>query len=434
MTQEEALNAMKMGYNVFLTGPPGSGKTFLLNKYIDYLKENNKSVAVTASTGIAATHMNGTTLHSWSGLGIKENLTKNDIKKLMKKPYLRKHYKNTKILIIDEISMLTAAQFDAVDRACQQFKVSFMPFGGMQVVCSGDFFQLPPINKNGMAKFVVEARAWKNMDMKICYLEEQHRHKDKNLFALLNHIRNNNIEESKKILMGRPQQEDLLEIPTKLYTHNIDVDAVNSIELEKIVGEEFVYHMTATGKHEVVSALKRSCLAPERLVLKKGARVMFLKNNFEVGYVNGTQGKVVDFDIEGLPIIETIYGQKITPKLAGWTVDEEGKIIARVNQLPLRLAWAITVHKSQGMNLDAAEIDLSKCFVEGMGYVALSRLRSLAGLKLIAINDMAFYVNEKVFNADKQLREASKGMVKELKKISLIEAIKRHKQFLMSMA
>jgi len=430
MTQEEALNAMKMGYNIFLTGPPGSGKTFLLNKYIDYLKENNKSVAVTASTGIAATHMNGTTLHSWSGLGIKENLTKNDIKKLMKKPYLRKHYRNTKILIIDEISMLTAAQFDAVDRSCQQFKASFETFGGMQVVCSGDLFQLPPINKSGVEKFVVESQAWKNMDIKICYLEEQHRHRDKDLFALLNHIRNNNVEESKKILMGRPPQEDFLEIPTKLYTHNIDVDAINSIELEKIPGKEFVYHMTATGKHEVVSALKKSCLAPERLVLKKGARVMFLKNNFEIGYVNGTQGSVVDFNVEGLPIVKTICGQKITAKLAGWTVDEDGKIIARINQLPLRLAWAITVHKSQGMNLDAAEIDLSKCFVEGMGYVALSRLRSLAGLKLVAINDMAFYISEKAFNADEHLREASERMAKELKKISPSEAKKKHKRFL----
>ncbi len=152
MTQEESLNAMKMGYNVFLTGPPGSGKTFLLNKYIEYLRENNQPVAVTASTGIAATHMNGTTLHSWSGLGIKENLTKTDIKRLIKKPYLRKHYKHTKVLIIDEISMLTATQFDAVDRASQQFKASFQAFGGMQVICSGDLFQLPPLRRGKSIK------------------------------------------------------------------------------------------------------------------------------------------------------------------------------------------------------------------------------------------------------------------------------------------
>jgi ATP-dependent exoDNAse (exonuclease V) alpha subunit len=434
MTQEEALNIMKMGYNVFLTGPPGSGKTFLLNKYIDYLKGNNKAVAVTASTGVAATHMNGITLHSWSGLGIKESLTKNDIKKLMKKSYLKKHYKNTKILIIDEMSMLTAAQFDAVDLACRQFKASFQAFGGMQVVCSGDLFQLPPINRNGMARPINESQAWKSMDMKTCYLEEQHRHKDKNLFALLNHIRSNNIEESKKILMARPQEEELSGIPTKLYTHNIDVDEVNSVELEKIAGEEFVYHMSSTGKHEVVKALKKSCLAPERLVLKKGARVMFLKNNFEDGYVNGTQGSVVGFDFEGLPVVETIRGQKITARSAVWTIDEEGKIVARVNQLPLRLAWAITVHKSQGMNLDEAEIDLSKCFVEGMGYVALSRLRSLAGLKLVAINDMAFYINKKAFEIDEKLRKESKAMAKNLKKISAAEKEKRQKHFLTSMA
>ncbi len=381
MTQDEALDAMKMGYNIFLTGSPGSGKTFLLNKYIDYLKENNKSVAVTASTGIAATHMNGTTLHSWSGLGIKETLTKSDIKKLLKKPYLKKHYKNTKVLIIDEVLMLTASQFDAVDAICRQFKTSFKSFGGMQVICSGDFFQLPPINKSGLAKFVVESHAWKNMDMKICYLEEQHRHKDENFIALLNHIRNNDVEKSKEILMANEQPEDLLEISTKLYTHNIDVDAVNNVELEKMPGVEFVFNMTESGKHEVVKSLKKSCLAPERLLLKRGARVMFLKNNFDAGYVNGTQGSVVDFDVEGLPIVETISGQKFTAKLASWTVEEDDKIVARVNQLPLRLAWAITVHKSQGMNLDAAEIDLSKCFVEGMGYVALSRLRSLASFK-----------------------------------------------------
>lgn len=430
MTQEEALNIMKMGCNVFLTGPPGSGKTFLLNKYIEYLKKNDKAVAVTASTGVAATHMNGTTLHSWSGLGIKDNLSKKDIFRLMKKPYLKKHYKNTKVLIIDEVSMLTADQFDAVDNTARQFRNKSEAFGGMQVVCSGDFFQLPPINKNNNVKFVVESEAWKNMDMKICYLEEQHRHKDKNLFALLNHIRNNNVEESKKILMEKPHKEELLGTFTRLYTHNIDVDEVNSIELSKIEGEEFVYHMTSSGKHEVVKSLKKSCLAPERLVLKKGARVMFLKNNFEVGYVNGTQGNVVSFDSEGLPIVKTISGKNITAKLAGWTVDEEGKILARVNQLPLRLAWAITVHKSQGMNLDTAEIDLSKCFVEGMGYVALSRLRSLDGLKLVAINDMAFCINKEAFTIDEQLRNDSKGMEQNLKRVSFIEKEKMHKQFL----
>lgn len=430
MTQKEALEVMKMGYNVFLTGPPGSGKTFLLNKYINYLKENRLAVAVTASTGIAATHMNGVTVHSWSGLGIKERLTDKDIRGLMKKPYLRKHFKKTNILIIDEISMLNAAQFDAVDRTCQYFKKSFAPFGGMQVVCSGDFFQLPPINRDGKARFVVEGQAWMGMNMKICYLEEQHRHKDKYLFTLLNHIRNSDVEESKKMLSDREQFNNSLVVPTKLYTHNIDVDSVNSVELQKIEGEEFIFQMTSSGKHKVVTTLKKSCLAPEKLVLKEGAKVMFIKNNFEIGYVNGTQGKVIGFDYEGLPIVETICGRKIVAKFSSWTVDEEGKIIAKINQIPLRLAWAITVHKSQGMNLDNAEIDLSKCFVEGMGYVALSRLSSLAGLKLVAINDMAFCINEKALIIDKKLRAFSEEAAEELRNISANERINKQKQFL----
>ena len=242
MNQEEALSVLKMGYNVFLTGPPGSGKTFLLNKYIDYLKQHNKAVAVTASTGIAATHMGGITLHSWSGLGIRERVTDKDVRALMSRGYLRKRLRSTKVLIIDEISMLKPNQFDAVDKICQYFKTSFIPFGGMQIVCSGDFFQLPPVNKDGEEGFIVESSAWKSIKMKTCYLEEQFRHKDKRLSDLLNHIRDNRAEESKKILLNKEYSENQFLfniVPTKLYTHNADVDAINSIELSKIKGKEF---------------------------------------------------------------------------------------------------------------------------------------------------------------------------------------------------
>ncbi|MSU54360.1 MAG: helicase, partial [Candidatus Staskawiczbacteria bacterium] len=145
MKQNEALDILKMGQNVFLTGSPGSGKTFLLNQYIEYLKQHQKNVAVTASTGIAATHMNGITIHSWSGLGIKETITDPEIRRLMTRKYLLKRIRAARVLIIDEVSMLKATQFDALDKICQYFKTSFLPFGGMQVVLSGDFFQLPPI-------------------------------------------------------------------------------------------------------------------------------------------------------------------------------------------------------------------------------------------------------------------------------------------------
>ncbi len=432
MKQSEALDILKMGQNVFLTGFPGSGKTFLLNQYIDYLKEHQKAVAITASTGIAATHMNGITIHSWSGLGIKETISDKEIRGLMTRKYLLKRIRGAKVLIIDEVSMLKASQFDAIDKICQYFKASFLPFGGMQVVLSGDFFQLPPIERDGREiSFINESHAWNNLDVKICYLDEQHRQKDKNLSLLLDHIRDNNIEVSKEILASQDFfDHDQAGVVTKLYTHNVDVDKINDLELGKINEKEIAYEMTSIGQAEIVATLKKSCLSPERLVLKKGAQVMFIKNNFESGYVNGTQGTVIDFDIMQMPIIETFSGKIINAKRASWTIDnEEGNVVAEINQLPLRLAWAITVHKSQGMNLDAAEIDLSRCFTEGMGYVALSRLSTLAGLKLVGINDMAFYVNEKALLMDKEFKQLSQEASGSLGQMALAKIKKAQERF-----
>lgn len=440
MTQEEALKILKMGYNVFLTGAPGAGKTFLLNQYINFLKSHGKKVAVTASTGIAATHMNGVTLHSWSGLGIKETITDSEIRSLIKKPYLRKNIKKADVLIIDEISMLKPGQFEAVDRICQYMRLSFAPFGGLQVVCSGDFFQLPPITKyDEEVKFVVDSGTWKAMDMKVCYLHEQFRQKDTSLSDLLATMRDNRPQESRDLLARYATNNKVPgKVATKLYTHNVDVDAINEAELAKINTPEFIFYMAANGHKDVVQALKRSCLAPERLVLKTGAHVMFIKNNFEAGYVNGTQGIVTGFFDDQTPQVTTLAGHVVPVKMANWTIEEpfdpaqgkDPKILAEIKQLPLRLAWAITVHKSQGMNLDAAEIDLSKCFVEGMGYVALSRLSSLGGLKLLGVNDTAFMVHEKAVEVDEKFREDSAAAQIFLQNVSSQDRERRERQFL----
>lgn len=434
MTQKEALDILKLGHNVFLTGQAGSGKTFLLNKYISYLKKNDVNVGVTASTGIAATHMDGVTIHSWSGLGIKEKLTDSDIKKLFKRLYLRKRLLFTNVLIIDEISMLHAFQFDLLSRICQAFKENLRPFGGMQVICSGDFFQLPPVQKNRRdeVKFVTESEIWRSMNMKVCYLQEQHRHVDLRLSKILSNIRNNNVSnESLKLLASRENKEVLSAIkPTKFYTHNMDVDAINSFQLDKIKGKKFTHNMYSRGEPNLVKLLKKSCLAPEELVLKKGAKVMFLKNNFDKGYINGTLGKVVGFDDDEYPIVKTFSGKKIIAIPASWTIEEDDVVKAELSQIPLRLAWAITVNKSQGMTLDAVEIDLSKAFEIGMGYVALSRVKSLDGIKLMGFNETALEVNPKAIDLEKDFLQQSKETQQYMKTLGILRKKTMQKDFI----
>ncbi|MCK4800224.1 hypothetical protein KAS31_04570, partial [Candidatus Parcubacteria bacterium] len=175
--------------------------------------------------------------------------------------------------------------------------------------------------------------------------------------------------------------------------------------------EEVTFYMDSNGLDMVVASLKKNCLVPEELRLKIGAVVMFVKNNFRKGYVNGTLGEIIGFDIDNLPIVRTRSGKEIVATLASWEVEQKGKVVANIEQIPLRLAWAITVHKSQGMSLDAAEIDLSRSFECGMGYVALSRVRRLDSIKLIGINQMALRVDEQVVEKDKEFKKLSEKLV-----------------------
>ncbi|MFH1565064.1 MAG: helix-turn-helix domain-containing protein [bacterium] len=422
MTQEEVFDILKLGRNVYLTGSAGSGKTFLLNKYIDYLKKNNVEVGITASTGIAATHMNGRTIHSWSGLGVKDNLTDADFKKLFKNNLLMRRICRTEVLIIDEISMLHAFQLDLVNRICQMFRQSVAPFGGLQIVLCGDFFQLPPVGRwDDDVNFVYKSEVWQNMKLCVCYLSEQHRHSDDLLTQVLNDIRTGNVGEHTLIpLRTRYRKEIGCSISeTKLYTHNADVDAINAKELLSIAGKQYSYPMFCEGNRNLIEILKKGCLAPEELKLKKGAVVMFVKNDAENRYVNGTLGTVVDFTSEGMPIVENLKNKKIIATAVDWRIEEGGKVRARIIQIPLRLAWAITVHKSQGMTLDAAQVDLSKSFVPGMGYVALSRVRSLDGLKLMGLNKMALEAHKDVMVIDEELKNLSLSAALALKNMDL---------------
>lgn len=437
MTQKEAMEILKMGHNVYLTGQPGSGKTFLLNQYIDFLKKHNIGVGVTASTGIAATHLNGITIHSWSSIGIKDELSQKDLQQLFKKRWLKKRFQNTKVLIIDEISMLPAHYLDLVNQVIQEFKSNhFQPFGGIQVVLCGDFFQLPPVSRYGESppRFVNHSHVWNDMDLQICYLTEQWRQTDQGYLKVLNDIRANAVNgRTIELLQKRYQAEIDGDIELiKLYTHNVDVDTENERELAEIQEKPYHFIMKNKGPHPLIGFLKQSCLALEELVLKLNAPVLFIKNNFNEGYVNGTLGKVVDFE-QGRPVVETTDGEQIVVAPEQWSIEEDGEVKAKIIQLPLRLAWSITVHKSQGMNLDAAEIDLSKCFEPGMGYVALSRVRSLLGIRLMGLNNMALQINKEALDLDQQLQTLSKQVIKELYTMSFEQRLQKQKEFLGSL-
>ena len=291
---------------------------------------------------------------------------------------------------------------------------------------------MPPVNReDDKVCFVNESDIWPNMNLKVCYLREQHRHGNDELTKVLNDIRTGSAgEQTQETLRKRCLSSNTGVTMTKLYTHNVDVDAINNVELGKLKGKPMLYTMVSRGNQKLVEILKKNCLASEQLILKEDALVMFVKNNFEENYVNGTLGKVVGFNGNGLPIVKTNRGKIIHVNHKNWTIEENGKVLAEITQLPLRLAWAITVHKSQGMTLDAAEIDLTKSFVEGMGYVALSRVRSLDGLKLVGLNNMALKVNEDVLELDKELKKRSGDARQNLNKLLVGKKGEEQKEFL----
>ena len=462
MRQSSALNILKTGQNVFLTGSAGSGKTYTLNQYIDYLRARRVPVAVTASTGIAATHMNGTTIHSWSGIGIKDELTDRDLSNLSRKQFLADRLKDTAVLIIDEISMLHAKQINLVSQVLKHVRKNDKAFGGIQVVVAGDFFQLPPIGSKGESnreKFAFMSEAWLDAKFHICYLSEQHRQVSEaangglDLDDILNQIRRQEVTFEAIAVLEATFDQNVDIKRTRLYTHNLNVNSINDKELAVLDGEMMRFTATSTGDSKLVETLKKTVRTQDDLVLKVGAKVMFIKNNTELGVSNGTMGELIGFaavkinddkdnsddlieddsestendadkNIKGkgkkttkdkdkpkvkkpstqkMPVVRLNSGREVIAEPEEWIIeDETGDVLASYEQVPLCLAWAITIHKSQGMTLDAAEIDLSRTFELGQGYVALSRLKSLAGLQLLGMNDMSLQLDPLARGADKR--------------------------------
>ena len=261
MTQERALEILKAGANVFLTGEPGAGKTYVINQYIAWLEAAGLKVAVTASTGIAATHIGGMTIHSWSGLGIKDQLTPYDLDYIASNEKVVKRAKAAHVLIIDEISMLDGKVLDMVDQILRTVRQKGEAFGGMQVIFVGDFFQLPPVTRNGdMMRYAFESNAWERLKPLICYITEQYRQEDEMLLGLLGSIRRNQIEEDHYTLLQEQTSIAYEHIePTRLYTHNADVDAVNAAKLAELSGPGRTFKMSGMGRKPLIEGLMKNC-------------------------------------------------------------------------------------------------------------------------------------------------------------------------------
>ena len=442
MRQTDALRILNAGANVFLTGAPGAGKTYVLNQFVKQARQRGASVAVTASTGIAATHLNGQTIHSWSGVGVAQVMTDTLLKQI--KTRRGKRIRATDILVIDEISMMHAWLFDMVDQACRAVRRSPEPFGGLQVVMSGDLFQLPPVsntrrdrelvapppelvamreryakagrNPNG---FVTESLVWPELNPVVCYLTEQHRQDTGQLLDVLTDIRQGTVTDTDRQALDtrigvEPAGDD---VAISLYPNNRQADALNDSKLAQINEPEHRFEAESSGQVSLIKRLKSTMLAPEMLSLKVGAAVMALRNDTNQQYVNGSLGTVVDFvsATEGeYPMVDFENGHTVIMQPAAWEMMDGETVLASVKQVPLRCAWAITIHKSQGMTLDRARMDLRRTFAPGMGYVALSRVESMDGLYLDGINERAFLVSPEAVRLDGILRERSQMAEREL--------------------
>lgn len=445
MNQDTALKILKTGRNIFLTGSAGTGKSYVIGKYIQYLREELKlspdSIAVTASTGIAASLIGGITLHSFSGIGIADYLTDEEIRKyFIKRAKLRERIRKAKILIIDEISMVHRKQWELASRMISYAKGEPSAFGGLQVVVVGDFYQLPPVSKQDSQeanrdRFCFMSNTWVECSFAVCYLTEQYRTKGSELNNLLNAIRNESVDEDHFALLESRKMTEHDENILHLYTHNADVDGINLDKLCKIQSQSYTYNAEFTGNETAIKTLIKGITAPMSLELKVGAKVMFVKNDMEQGYVNGTQGVIIRFDQNNertppfTPIVETIDGDIIAADPYAWQLLEGEQVIAEVKQIPLRLAWAITIHKSQGMTLNEAKVDLGRCFEAGQGFVALSRLKDIEGLHIENIGMQALVLNPLAIKANSRFMQLSEDIETELFDIPEATIIKAQKDF-----
>ncbi|XP_025952552.2 ATP-dependent DNA helicase PIF1 [Dromaius novaehollandiae] len=405
--QDAVLSAVLSGKSVFFTGCAGTGKSYLLKRIVGSLPP--QSTYATASTGVAACHVGGTTLHAFAGIGSGKAPLEQCIQ-LAERPGVRQHWLACQHLIIDEISMVDGKFFDKLEAVARAVRKRDEPFGGIQLIICGDFLQLPPVCKaNEETKFCFQAKSWRKCIQINMELTEVRRQTDKTFISLLSAVRLGRCtEEVARLLMqtatNRAERDGIL--ATWLCTHKDDVELTNERCLQQLSGE--VHTFEALDSDPVlVKLIDAQCPVGSRVELKLGAQVMLAKNlDVSQGLVNGARGVVVGFESEqkGLPKVRFLCRVTKVIKVERWVFKGPSGVYLSRQQLPLKLAWAISIHKSQGMSLDCVEISLSRVFENGQAYVALSRARSLAGLRVLDFDPKVVRADPSVLQFYRQLR------------------------------
>ncbi|XP_047446634.1 ATP-dependent DNA helicase PIF1 [Mugil cephalus] len=406
--QAAVLSAVLSGKNVFFTGSAGTGKSFLLKRIMGSLPP--KSTFATASTGVAACHIGGTTLHNFAGIGSGSAPLEQCIE-LAQRPGVLQHWTSCRHLIIDEISMVEAQFFDKLESVARSVRKSTEPFGGIQLIVCGDFLQLPPVSKGKeKANFCFQARSWRKVIQVNMELTEVRRQTDQTFISLLQAVRVGRVTEevtAKLMKSAYHQIETDGILATRLCTHKDDVELTNENKLRQLPGA--VREFEALDSDPVLVRTIDSHSPVSRLIqLKVGAQVMLTKNlDVGRGLVNGARGVVVAFDSgkNGLPRVRFLCGTTEVLKPERWVFKSGGGIHLSRQQLPLKLAWAISIHKSQGMTLDCVEISLARVFESGQAYVALSRARSLEGLRVMDFDPRVVRADPDVLLFYKKLRK-----------------------------
>ena len=401
--QSRALELLQTDQNVFITGEAGTGKSFLIHRY---LLRYSPNATLLASTGAAAVLIGGRTFHSFFGLGILEGGKRRTIDKAIKNGKLLKRLRECKEIVIDEISMLPGLVLDTAEELARVARGSDEPWGGLRVVAVGDFAQLPPVNKdNSPRDWAFTHPVWDRTDFSSFCLETAVRFVDHGFYSLLNSIRLGAFDSEAKTRLESRMNLEFPEDITHLYPWRNKVQAFNKERLDTIKGPVESVKSVYSGTQRAIETLKRQAPIPEILELKEGAYVMMQQNDPRNRWVNGSCGWVREIGKEKLTV-ELVNGKVIRVMKAAFSaVDADGNILAEVVNFPVQLAYATTIHKSQGQTFDRAVMHLKGLWEPGQAYVALSRLRSLEGLYLLDWSPQSFRVDPAVSNFYKEFQE-----------------------------